>query len=85
MARKAILEHQAVTSLCPEDLNSIVDATVGYTGAELVHLCQEASFNAISLKRQQVCIDDFRSILSVSQPRIRETEIAYYASFAGNA
>lgn len=66
-----------------EELHKGVELTEGYTGAEIVQVCQKAGFMSIERDENDYFIRwvDLEKSISESKPRITEVMIQKYLKF----
>ena len=60
---------------------SLANLTEGFSGAEIVHICQEAAYRALTRNCTLVSTEDLTSVLEHVKPRISSEEIEYFENF----
>lgn len=63
------------------DINALASITEGYSGAEIVHICQEAAYLALKQNHQSVHMENFHRVIDCLKPRISSAEISYFEKF----
>jgi len=84
--RRAILTialRGTPNTVTPEELEDLAQALEGYTGAEIVSLCREASYIALEedLNVEKVSITHLRSATSAVTPRVTQMDVAFYKAW----
>ena len=87
-ARESILKigSRGMTIGAEVDMKKLAKQTEGYTGAELIQICQSAGYNSLkrSLEDDTIKIEDFEQALKEIKPRISKQSIHSYESFFQN-
>jgi len=63
------------------DINVLACISEGFSGAEIVHICQEAAYRALKQNHQSVNMENFQIVIDGLKPRISSAEIAYFEKF----
>jgi transitional endoplasmic reticulum ATPase len=81
-ARRAIFKvHTRDMPVEKFNLDSIVKATEGYTGADVEAICREAALIAIGEKSKKVTKEHFSEVLKKVRPSVSEMDISIYEKY----
>lgn len=59
-------------------LETLARATHNYSGAEIVHICQDAAYQAMARNHETISEDLLLSAIAAIPPRILATELKYF-------
>lgn len=63
-------------------LEVLAKATHNYSGAEIVHICQDAAYQAMASNREDISEELFLSTIATIPPRISAEELRYFEDFS---
>jgi AAA family ATPase len=63
-------------------LETLAEATRNYSGAEIVHICQDAAYQAMALNCDIISEKLLLSTIATTQPRISAAELDYFETFS---
>lgn len=82
-ARSAIFELQAKKMpFAPgTDFDRLAKLTEGYSGAEIVHICQEAAYSALKVAAESISVSILEAAINGVPARISKSELDYFTNF----